>query len=166
VPREKSEGKFGLFPTRCKQWTLAGGGDGFFSHRMPGSSHRFLIVDDNSDSRFLLAKTLLRKFPGAQMLECQTSERAVAILSRDKPHAVVAHRSQETDGQTLIRMLRAVDATVPIVMVSGIDRREAARVAGANAFLHYDEWLRIGTVVAELLRTAAASPDAESVDRQ
>lgn len=133
---------------------------------MPEEVPRFLIVDDNSDSRFLLAKTLLRKFPGAQMLECQTSEKAVAILSREKPHAVVAHRTQETDGQTLIRSLRAADLTVPIVMVSGIDRREAARLAGANAFLHYDEWLRIGTVVAELLRAAAASPDAEGIDRQ
>jgi hypothetical protein len=100
------------------------------------------------------------------MLECQSSEKAVAILSREKPHAVVAHRTQETDGQTLIRALRAVDPAVPIVMVSGIDRREAARLAGANAFLHYDEWLRIGTVVSDLLRTATAFPDAESVDRQ
>jgi hypothetical protein len=38
-----------------------------------------------------------------------------------------------------------------LVMVSGIDRRQTALAAGANSFLHYDEWLRIGTVAGELL---------------
>jgi cobyrinic acid a,c-diamide synthase len=51
----------------------------------------------------------------------------------------------------LVRILRAIDANVPIVMVSGIDRRQTALAAGAYAFLHYDEGLRIGTVVIELL---------------
>jgi hypothetical protein len=54
-------------------------------------------------------------------------------------------------GVEVVRGLRVANPTVPIVMVSGIDRRAAATEAGANAFLLYDEWLRIGTVVAELL---------------
>jgi hypothetical protein len=37
------------------------------------------------------------------------------------------------------------------VMVSGMDREEAALAAGADVFLHYDEWLRIGSVVEQLL---------------
>ena len=41
-------------------------------------------------------------------------------------------------------------------MVSGIDRAAEAVAAGANLFLNYDEWLRIGTVVAELLAGAQA----------
>jgi hypothetical protein len=48
-------------------------------------------------------------------------------------------------------------------MVSGIDRSEAALAAGANAFLPYDEWLRIGTVVEHYMRSAeppAADADA------
>jgi hypothetical protein len=36
-------------------------------------------------------------------------------------------------------------------MVSGLDRSAAALKAGATVFLNYDEWLRIGTIVANLL---------------
>lgn len=122
---------------------------------MPVPALKFLIVDDNPDSRFLLAKTLLRKFPGAALLESRTSDRAVAILSKELPAAVIAHRAEEMDGAALIRALRESNPTVPIVMVSGIDRTEVARASGANSFLHYDEWLRIGTVVADLLKFAA-----------
>lgn len=114
----------------------------------------FLVIDDNADSRFLLAKTLQRKFPGSLILESQTSDSSVAILRQERPQVVIAHRTFEHDGQALIRMLRAQDAAVPIVMVSGIDRGEAARAAGATTFLHYDEWLRIGSVVAALLPAA------------
>lgn len=118
---------------------------------MADTLRKFLIVDDNADSRFLLAKTLQRKFPSAIILESQTSDGAVALLSSERPDLVLAHRTFENDGTTLIRLLRVIHPDVPIVMVSGIDRRQTAAAAGATAFLHYDEWLRIGTVVAEVL---------------
>ena len=56
-------------------------------------------------------------------------------------------------------MLRLTNAVVPIVMVSGLDRTKSAIEAGATAFLSYDAWLRIGTVVSELLpENREASP--------
>lgn len=130
------------------------------------SPYTFLIVDDNPDSRFLLVKTLLRKFPQAGLEETQDGESAVA-LARAKPlDAMVVHRAAEVDGLTLVKMLRQISPTVPIVMVSGLDRSRTAIEAGATTFLSYEEWLRIGTVVAELVtpRTAPSSapvsPDA------
>lgn len=114
--------------------------------------HRqFLVVDDNADSRFLLVKTLLRKFPQALMQECQDSDVAVSAARNPKLDAIIAHRAADVDGATLIRLLRRINSAVPIVMVSGLDRSAAALEAGANLFLNYDEWLRIGTVVADLL---------------
>lgn len=118
---------------------------------------KFLIVDDNSDSRFLLVKTLLRKFPQAVIQECQHSDSAVQIAQKENPTAIIAHRAADTDGITLVRFLRHVNAAVPIVMVSGFDRSKEAIAAGATQFLNYDEWLRIGTVVAELLREPNAA---------
>lgn len=112
---------------------------------------KFLIIDDNSDSRFLLVKTLLRKFPQAVLQECQDADAAIGLVKTEKLDAVVAHRAAEVDGLTLIRMLRQASATVPIVMVSGFDRSKEAVLAGATCFLSYDAWLRIGTVVADLL---------------
>jgi hypothetical protein len=42
--------------------------------------------------------------------------------------------------------------------VSGFDRSQVALAAGATAFLNYDEWLRIGTVVSDLLAPPPPAP--------
>ncbi len=115
------------------------------------SPRKFLIVDDNADSRFLLVKTLLRKFPQAMLQETQDANTAVYHAKTDTLDAIISHRAAEVDGITLIRLLRHVNAKVPIVMISGIDRSKEAASAGATTFLSYEAWLRIGTVVSELL---------------
>jgi len=116
---------------------------------------RLLVIDDNPDGRFLLSKTLLRKFPSAALTECQLAETAFEMLERgDGVSLIVAHRTFELDGASLVRELRRRDARVPILMMSGIDRREAAIAAGANAFLTYEEWLMVGNHVAALLTNA------------
>lgn len=115
-------------------------------------SHRkFLVIDDNPDSRFLLVKTLLRKFPHSVVQECQDGDDAVALGKTTPLDAIVVHRAADMDGITMVRTLRTLRPHVPIVMVSGIDRSQEALRAGANAFLNYDAWLRIGTLVAELI---------------
>jgi CheY-like chemotaxis protein len=122
------------------------------------TQHRqFLVVDDNADSRFLLVKTLLRKFPQALLQECQDSDVALNAARNPNLDTIVAHRAADVDGTTLIRMLRKTNPTVPIVMVSGLDRSGAAAEAGATVFLNYDEWLRIGTVVGDLLSAENAA---------
>ncbi len=118
-------------------------------------SPRFLVIDDNADSRFLLVKTLLRKFPKALLQECRSGEAAIATAAKEKLTAVVAHRGFEEEGLSLVRRLREVAPQTPIVMVSGVDRTKEALAAGADTFVHYDEWLRIGTVVAETIAAKA-----------
>jgi CheY-like chemotaxis protein len=118
---------------------------------------KFLIVDDNADSRFLLVKTLLRKFPQAILQETQDGESALALARTEPLDAIVVHRAAEIDGITLIQSLRQQNADLPIVMVSGIDRERQALEAGANTFLSYDAWLRIGTVVSEILAAKVES---------
>ena len=128
------------------------------------SHYKFLIVDDNPDSRFLLVKTLLRKFPQALLQETQDGESSVALARSETFDAIVVHRAAEIDGVTLIRKIREANQTVPIVMVSGIDRTKSALDAGASTFLSYEAWLRIGTVVRELLgaTSAASNPPVET----
>lgn len=112
----------------------------------------FLVIDDNPDSRFLLVKTLLRKFPCSIVHECRDSTAALLVV-RTTPHlaAIVAHRTADVEGLALLPLLRRVNPTVPIVYVSGVDRAVAALAAGATRYLNFDEWLRIGTVVSDLL---------------
>src|SRR4051812_41907622 len=108
---------------------------------------RFLVVDFHSESRFLLVRTLLRKFPTAEILEEDDVERALALVRAGRLTAAIVHRTFDASGAELVQQIRALDPTLRIVMVSGSDRADTARLSGANTFLHYDEWLRIGTVV-------------------
>ena len=107
----------------------------------------FLVIDFHTESRYLLVKTLLRKFPGAVIYESDDPEDALMIVGRGDLAAIITHRTIDITGIELMKRLREADAGVPIVMVSGIDREQAALEAGATSFLSYDEWLRIGTVV-------------------
>lgn len=119
-----------------------------------GATHRkFLVIDDHVDNRFLLTRTLQRKYPGAVVTECSTLAAALAQVGRDGIDAVVSHRAGELDGLELVRELRRAAPAMPIVMVSGLDRTRAALTAGATRFLNYDEWLRLGTVMEEIFLT-------------
>jgi CheY-like chemotaxis protein len=116
---------------------------------------QFLLVDDSPDGRYLISKTLLRKFPRATIIECRTAEAAFAALAKEMPSLIVAHRTYEFNGIDLLRELRRRAPGVLILMTSGIDRRELALQAGADAFYTYDEWLMVGSHVAQLLAARA-----------
>lgn len=121
----------------------------------------FLVVDFQRESRFLLVKTLLRKFPGAVIRECEDAEQAVQMARTQDVACVITHRTFDTSGADLVRAIRGVDPDVPIVMVSGMDRAKAALDAGATSFLNYDEWLRIGTIAERHMRARDAAEDDE-----
>lgn len=118
----------------------------------PPPPPKFLIIDDNADSRTILGRTLLRKFPAAVVQECQNGDTAIAMVGAEHLSAVIAHRTFEYDGVTLVRRLRQAGPYVPIVMVSGDDRRRTASDAGADAFMNYDAWLTIGAVVVQAMQ--------------
>jgi DNA-binding NarL/FixJ family response regulator len=136
-------------------------------HRAPVSmliAATFLVIDDHAESRFLLTKTLSRKFPHASILETDSAEQAFTLIRSGEITVVVCHRTFDIPGLDLIGEFRAAGFRMPILMVSGIEREEAALAAGANAFLHYDEWLRVGTVVESLLKPdEAITPSAEEI---
>jgi len=121
----------------------------------------FLVVDFQRESRFLLVKTLLRKFPRAVIRECEDADQAIQFARTQDVACIVTHRTFETPGVELVRQLREVDPNVPIVMVSGIDRQKGALEAGATSFLSYDEWLRIGSIVERHLDDRAREEDQE-----
>jgi DNA-binding response OmpR family regulator len=128
-------------------------------------SYRFLIIDDNGDSRSLLVRTLIRKLPAAVVQECQHADPAVTLARSGKFSAIITHRTFEFDGIALVALLRAANPAVPILMVSGRDRENDALGAGATRFMSYDEWLRLGNVMAALLAQTRSPFESErSVD--
>lgn len=128
-------------------------------------SPNFVVIDFHAESRYLLVKTLRRKFPEAQIHEMDDADKAIAIARTEHLAAVITHRTFDVEGVELVRRLRDADPAVPIIMVSGMDREEAALAAGANCFLPYDQWLRIGSVVEAHLnyRRAVAAAKASGV---
>jgi DNA-binding NarL/FixJ family response regulator len=118
---------------------------------------RFLVIDDHADGRSLLVRTLLRKFPQSVVVECQDPGTGTTLAAKEQFDAIIAHRAGELTGLELLGQLRRISPEVPIVMVSGIDRSKECLAAGATAFLNYDAWLNIGTLVAELLTKRAPS---------
>jgi DNA-binding NtrC family response regulator len=122
---------------------------------------KFLIIDDNPDGRYLLVRSLHRKYPAALIQECGDATTALTTISQELHHAVIVHRAGEVDGVTLVQLIRRMDRTVPVILVSGIDRSVEAREAGATLFLNYDAWLNIGNTVTEALATGAQSATSE-----
>jgi len=118
---------------------------------------KFLIIDDVEENRFLISKTLLRKFPGALVQECEETAPALAAAQHDRLAAIIVHRSTELSGPAVIAKLRRLNPSVPIVMVSGRESCPEAIEAGANAFLNYEAWLRIGTVVEDVMDAERAA---------
>src|SRR5438477_6803997 len=61
---------------------------------LPGmaAAPKFLIVDDNGDSRRLLVRTLRRKFSQAVIVECDDPATAVSLASTEKFDAIIGHR--------------------------------------------------------------------------
>ena len=113
---------------------------------------KFLIVDDNPDSRFVFVRTIMKQFPDAVLQECEDAEPALTSGREPGLSAVVVHRTTEMTGVYFVQSLRQLNSRVPIVMVSGIDRSHAAVAAGANRFLLFDNWKKLGPIISELLQ--------------
>jgi CheY-like chemotaxis protein len=127
----------------------------------------FLVVDHNPDSRQLLVRTLVRSYPRAAVHEASEGDGALARAKKVAMTAIITHRTFECDGETLVALFRRLLPTVPIIMVSGYDREARALAAGADAFLNYDKWLMIGTVVGNTLvarAQAARDPNAKAAE--
>src|SRR4051812_12627740 len=74
---------------------------------------KFLVIDEDNDSRFLLVKTLLRKFPSAAVVECRIADVALDIARTDRLAAIITHRTGEIGGADLVQLLREINAEVP-----------------------------------------------------
>lgn len=116
---------------------------------------KLLVIDYDTNSAALLVRSLLRQFPQASVHLCEESGTAVQVAATERLDAVVLHRTEDDNAVNLVRLLRKVDSAVPIIVVSGIDRSEQVRAAGATGFLNYEKWLMIGTVVANALNQDA-----------
>lgn len=114
----------------------------------------FLVVAEEPERLSLLATTLHRKFPNSIVQTCRDSDAAIAVVKAHALDAIVLHRSSDMDEIPLLEVVRYV-TSAPIVAMSGYRLEAPALAAGASKYLHVEQWLLIGTVVAELIGATA-----------
>ena len=115
-----------------------------------------LVIDSFEEMRLLVVRTLRRVFPDAVITEAHDFEEAIRLTSDTAYDAIVVHRAIGADAKTIIELIRRDNGVVPIIAVSSMDRTDEVLSAGATAFLNFEEWLRVGTLVADLLVHPAA----------
>lgn len=118
---------------------------------MPAATRRFLVLSIDPDTTFFIVRTLLRKFPSAEV-----TDKGSLAQARDAVHAtaydgIVVHRAAEADAMGAVSDLRKVGPTTPIILLSSTTTPEAASAAGATRFLDPDEWLLVGTLMEKAL---------------
>jgi len=121
-------------------------------------SERFLIVDDDPDSTFLARRNLQAAFPLAVFEQAQSGQVALELMQERTFDAVITdYRMPWMDGLTLVRKIRAMNVSVPIVLRTAMENLEGpAREAGVDLVLPWFRWRDLGAVVKELLQCHAA----------
>jgi hypothetical protein len=120
-----------------------------FNH-MPGF-HRFLLVDDVAENRFLISKALLKTFPDSVVLECQDSSTAISIICNERSSAVIVHRCRDLDGPTFVDLVRRCCPEASIVLISEDSPLPDADKIGATRVISWDSWQKVGPVCADII---------------
>ena len=98
---------------------------------------RVLIVDDDRITVSLL-KTFL-ELDDFEVVQAPNPDEGLKVAKDHNPDILIVdyHLSDEIDGAAFVRTIRkqADFETTPIIMTSGLNRRDEAESAGANRFL-------------------------------
>lgn len=120
---------------------------------------RFLIVNDDDNSLYLLEQSLLREFPEAHVTACHGGAQALAAyecLAPERPDAIITDNRMPTmSGVDFARAIRTRDTTTPILMLTGGEEtREEALSAGVTAFFSGVSWPELRREVRAVLGKA------------
>lgn len=117
---------------------------------------RIVLVNDDEDGLFLFEHTVRKDYPTADTQIFRSAEAALLYVSRAPVDAIVTDsRMPGLSGIDLTRRVRAFDAHIPIIMVTGAEEKKAeALAAGVSCFISDIDRERIR---AEIRRTIDAA---------
>ena len=130
---------------------------------------RLLVIEDSEDDAALVVRTLTRGGYDVVFERVDTPqglERALAARTFDL--AVADYTMPRFSGTTALRLLRARDADLPFIFVSGTIGEDAAVVAmksGAHDYIMKGNLKRLVPAVDRELREAAVRRDRRRVER-
>ena len=104
---------------------------------MTTTTRHVIIADDEPAVRGLLARVVARTFPAVTISAVADGQAALDVFRRHGADLILTNQAMPyVDGLALIRVVRAHNPAVPIVMVSATAATEpAARAVGASAFV-------------------------------
>jgi DNA-binding NarL/FixJ family response regulator len=110
---------------------------------------KVMIVDDQAPMRALIRESL--RLPSVEIVECASGAEAVTQYDLTLPDWVAMDcRMEPMDGITALSRIRSRNPEARIIVVSSWDEpelREAARDAGALAYVLKDELHRINELI-------------------
>ena len=115
---------------------------------------RLLLVDDDDDTRELIAELLEQA--GATVARAPSAPDALAILQVEPPHVLISDIGMPgEDGYSLLRRVRALPAErggdTPAIALTAYARAEDVRAAAAAGFqLHLVKPIQIDALVAAI----------------
>jgi len=120
-----------------------------------------LLVDDETDSREMLAALLEQR--GATILECDSAEEALDVLSTAKVHLLIADIAMPgVDGYELMRRARTAGCSVPGIAVTAFARPDDRRRALESGYTTYlakpVDGLELARTVRDLLVAQRVQP--------
>jgi DNA-binding response OmpR family regulator len=98
---------------------------------------RILVVDDEKTVRRLLERFLTKE--GFQVLTAGEGKDALELVKCQKPHVILLDiRMPGMDGMEVLKAIRQIDPSVPIVMLTGVTDLDHIKLAvglGADDYL-------------------------------
>jgi OmpR family response regulator RpaB len=98
-----------------------------------------LIVDDDEEIRLIAEYTIQQM--GYRTLTAANAEEALQIVEHDRPDMVLTDALMpKIDGRQLCRLIKAIDPSIKVVVMTSLYTTSRYRVEAINTF-HADEYL-------------------------
>lgn len=100
-------------------------------------SYHIIIADDTDSVRGLVARVVARTYPAVRISAVTDGQDAFDIFQSEGAHLLITNNDMpRLDGIALVQHVRAINATLPIIMISGNAAMfSAAMVAGVTSFV-------------------------------
>ena len=123
---------------------------------------KILVIDDNLRDRELLAAVLEER--GYEVILADNGGTGLMLCHRQDPDAVVLDlRMPEIDGRSVLRQLRTLQPSLPVVVFSGHGTQEVEQEVldqGATAFIQKEFSLQqLGLALQEVLPSPSKGDD-------
>ena len=95
-----------------------------------------LVIDDEASIRDLLETALRRK--GHQVILADRGRTGVSLFQQERPHVTIVDlKLPDLGGLTVLKEIRTLDPTAPVIILTGVGTEEEARQARAGGVTEF-----------------------------